>query len=65
MADIAGINVQVQIESGNPTTGKPVNLQVTAPTPETQSAAFSLAGEAEDRRDPMIFLAAPSRPRTG
>ena len=39
VADIAGIDVQVQTESGGPTSGKPVNLQVTAGTPEAQGAA--------------------------
>ncbi len=37
MADIAGIDVQVQTESGGPTSGKPVSLQVTASTPEAQT----------------------------
>ncbi|WP_375262109.1 efflux RND transporter permease subunit [Palleronia sp.] len=38
-ADIAGIQVQVQTESGGPTQGKPVNVQVTAPTPAAQTQA--------------------------
>lgn len=37
MADIAGIDVQVQTESGGPTSGKPVNLQVSAATPARQA----------------------------
>jgi multidrug efflux pump len=37
VSDIAGIDVQVQTESGGPTTGKPVNLQVTARNPGNQA----------------------------
>jgi multidrug efflux pump len=37
VSDIAGIDVQVQTESGGPTTGKPVNLQVTARNPDNQA----------------------------
>lgn len=36
---IAGIEVQVQTESGGPTQGKPVNAQVTAPNPAAQVRA--------------------------
>ncbi|TDT77077.1 multidrug efflux pump [Litoreibacter halocynthiae] len=39
VADIAGIDVQVQTESGGPSTGKPINLQITARSPETQTIA--------------------------
>ncbi|WP_299651861.1 efflux RND transporter permease subunit [uncultured Jannaschia sp.] len=39
MADIAGIDVQVQTESGGPSSGKPVNLEVRADDPVTQNAA--------------------------
>ncbi len=39
MADIAGIDVQVQTESGGPTSGKPVNLQITAANPQAQADA--------------------------
>lgn len=39
VSDIAGIDVQVQTESGGPTSGKPVNLQVTARNPDVQNAA--------------------------
>ena len=39
VSDIAGIDVQVQTESGGPTAGKPVNLQLRARDPETQAAA--------------------------
>ena len=39
VADIAGIDVQVQTENGGPTAGKPVNLQITARNPDVQSAA--------------------------
>jgi multidrug efflux pump len=37
VSDIAGINVQVQAESGGPTAGKPVNLQVTARNADNQA----------------------------
>ena len=37
VSDVAGIDVQVQTESGGPTTGKPVNLQVTARNPDNQA----------------------------
>ena len=39
VADIAGIDVQVQTESGGPTSGKPVNLQIAARNPAVQDAA--------------------------
>ncbi|WP_298862262.1 efflux RND transporter permease subunit [uncultured Sulfitobacter sp.] len=39
VSDIAGIDVQVQTESGGPTTGKPVNLQITARNPDLQNKA--------------------------
>lgn len=39
VADIAGIDVQVQTESGGPTQGKPVSLEVTARNPDVQGAA--------------------------
>ncbi|AHM04692.1 RND multidrug efflux transporter, Acriflavin resistance protein [Roseibacterium elongatum DSM 19469] len=39
MADIAGIDLQVQTESGGPTTGKPVNLRIAAQDPSVQAAA--------------------------
>jgi multidrug efflux pump len=41
VADIAGIDVQVQTESGGPTAGKPVNLRIAARTPEAQMAAVA------------------------
>ena len=37
VSDIAGIDVQVQTESGGPTAGKPVNLQVTGGDAEAQA----------------------------
>lgn len=43
MSDIAGIDVQVQTESGGPTSGKPVNLEVSASNPEDQAAAVDRA----------------------
>lgn len=39
VADIAGIDVQVQTESGGPTAGKPVNMQIRARDPANQAAA--------------------------
>ncbi|QJF53028.1 efflux RND transporter permease subunit [Roseobacter ponti] len=39
VADIAGIDVQVQTESGGPTSGKPVNLQIAARNPAVQAGA--------------------------
>lgn len=39
VSDIAGIDVQVQTESGGPSAGKPVNLRVIARRSETQGAA--------------------------
>ncbi|WBU56696.1 efflux RND transporter permease subunit [Paracoccus sediminicola] len=39
VADIAGIDVQVQTESGGPTQGKPVQLQIEIRDPKTQNAA--------------------------
>ncbi|WP_114963897.1 efflux RND transporter permease subunit [Tritonibacter mobilis] len=39
VADIAGIDVQVQTEGGGPTTGKPVNLQIAARNPAVQAEA--------------------------
>ena len=40
VADIAGIDVQVQTESGGPTSGKPVDLQIAARDPATQAEAM-------------------------
>jgi multidrug efflux pump len=39
VSDIAGIDVQVQTESGGPSAGKPVNLQITARNSDIQSDA--------------------------
>ena len=39
VADIAGIDVQVQTESGGPTSGKPVQLKIQARSPERQGEA--------------------------
>ncbi|SOE18241.1 multidrug efflux pump [Hoeflea halophila] len=39
VSDIAGIDVQVQTESGGPTSGKPVQLQIQARNPDRQAAA--------------------------
>ena len=39
MADIAGIEVQVQTESGGPTGGKPINLEIAASSDEAREGA--------------------------
>ncbi|ETX15592.1 acriflavin resistance protein [Roseivivax halodurans JCM 10272] len=39
MTDIAGIDIQVETESGGPNSGKPINLRVSAGDPEAQAAA--------------------------
>ena len=39
VADIAGIDVQVQTESGGPSSGKPVNLEITGRDPQAQQDA--------------------------
>lgn len=39
VGDIAGIDVQVQTESGGPAAGKPINLQITARNPDDQEQA--------------------------
>ena len=43
VADIAGIDVQVQTESGGPTSGKPVNLQLRARDAGAQAEAVETA----------------------
>ncbi|GHA58410.1 multidrug resistance protein [Amylibacter ulvae] len=48
MTQIAGIDVQVQTESGGPTAGKPVNLKVVSNDRAAQEAAV---GEIVDRMD--------------
>ena len=49
MADIAGIDVQVQTESGGPTTGKPVNLRITGKTPAEQAEAVEQVQQIMER----------------
>ncbi|MEP4431446.1 MAG: efflux RND transporter permease subunit, partial [Hyphomicrobiales bacterium] len=49
VSDIAGIDVQVQTESGGPTAGKPINLQITARDPDTQSQAVQQTRDIMDR----------------
>ncbi|EPX80981.1 efflux RND transporter permease subunit [Litoreibacter arenae] len=49
VSDIAGIDVQVQTESGGPTQGKPVNLQITAKDPEKQAKAVQQIRDIMDR----------------
>ena len=48
-ADIAGIDIQVETESGGPTSGKPVNLRVSAQTPPEQAAAVQMVLDSMDR----------------
>jgi multidrug efflux pump len=49
VSDIAGVDVQVQTESGGPTAGKPVNLQITARNPDVQSQAVQQIRDIMDR----------------
>ncbi|MGC1505278.1 MAG: efflux RND transporter permease subunit [Sulfitobacter sp.] len=49
VSDIAGIDVQVQTESGGPTAGKPVNLQITARNPGVQGQAVQQVRDIMDR----------------
>ena len=49
VADIAGIDVQVQTESGGPTAGKPVNLQITARNPDVQGKAVQQIRDIMDK----------------
>nr|MCW1951813.1 efflux RND transporter permease subunit [Octadecabacter sp.] len=49
VADIAGIDVQVQTESGGPSAGKPVNSQITAQNPDVQSEAVQQVRDIMDR----------------
>jgi len=49
VSDIAGIDVQVQTESGGPTSGKPVNLKITARNPDAQATAVVQVRDMMDR----------------
>ncbi|MGJ8583551.1 MAG: efflux RND transporter permease subunit [Marinosulfonomonas sp.] len=49
VADIAGIDVQVQTESGGPNSGKPVSLKVTARTPDAQAEAVQQIRDIMDK----------------
>lgn len=49
VADIAGVDVQVQTESGGPSAGKPVNLQITARNPDAQTEAVLMVRAIMDR----------------
>ena len=49
VADIAGIDVQVQTESGGPAAGKPVNLQITARNGDAQIVAVQQIRDVMDR----------------
>ncbi|MCA1777460.1 MAG: efflux RND transporter permease subunit [Loktanella sp.] len=49
VSDIAGIDVQVQTESGGPTSGKPVNLQIAARNPAVQTQAVEQVLDIMDR----------------
>ena len=48
VADIAGIDVQVQTESGGPADGKPVNLKVKARNPEVQAQSVQVIRDIMD-----------------
>lgn len=48
-ADIAGIDIQVETESGGPASGKPLNLRIAAETPQEQNAAVEVVLAAMDR----------------
>jgi len=41
-SDIAGIDIQVQSESGGPTSGKPINIKVVGKDPQATSAAVDM-----------------------
>lgn len=49
VADIAGIDVQVQTESGGPTAGKPINLEITARNADVQAGAVQQIRDIMDR----------------
>ncbi|ANT63101.1 acriflavin resistance protein (plasmid) [Salipiger sp. CCB-MM3] len=49
MSDIAGINVQAQVDSGGPSGGKPINLEIVSKDRDAQAAAVSEIREAMDR----------------
>ncbi len=49
VSDIAGIDVQVQTESGGPSAGKPVNLQITARNADVQGQAVQQIRDIMDR----------------
>ena len=49
MAEIAGIDVQVETDSGGPAGGKPVNIRVSASDPAQQAAAVTAVLEEMDR----------------
>ena len=49
VSDIAGIDVQVETESGGPTSGKPVNLQIAARNPAVQADAVEQVLSIMDR----------------
>ena len=51
VADIAGIDVQVQTESGGPNSGKPVSLKVTARTADAQAKAVQQIRDIMDEVD--------------
>ena len=45
LAEIPGLDAQVQTESGGPTSGKPVNLELTGRDPEAQAEAVEVVRE--------------------
>lgn len=50
MADIAGINVQVQTQSNGPSAGKPINIKVLAPNAAAQKIAVDMVLNAMDEQ---------------
>ncbi|MFQ6549766.1 efflux RND transporter permease subunit [Aestuariibius sp. 2305UL40-4] len=49
VADIPGIDVQVETEDGGPTAGKPINLQIRARASDTQTEAVSAVLDVMER----------------
>jgi multidrug efflux pump len=49
MRNVPGINVQVQVQAGGPSQGKPVNLEVVATDSEARFATIQAVREAMDR----------------
>ncbi len=49
VADIAGVDVQVQTDSGGPSSGKPINLMITSRSPDAQIQAVEIIRQIMDR----------------